>query len=877
MNFKCLNRSFYLQHLKIRYCPITKYFMKHVILLLYFVFMLSMVLAVLPAGVSKTPTLQPYRYSFAYKDSRNYTWVGYSPDLYGNRLSKGYGYYDDSFKYHSMAGSGVFTDALEFERKLYVSSFDGLYTFNDLQSELVYQSIKLTSLNVFKDTLFAGSMGNGLLVYKNGKGIERHIAIDGVNYDTILSVSSHNNVLWIGSSKGLIKFENGKYKVYNLSENLKKGGQYYNYIRTVAIDGNGRLWCANGLNSDSLPNLFRFENDSLCALLDIYHNECVKTDFLPKGINRLYTARNGSILAGMNYGLIEFSDDMKYFVLNDTYKSKIINADVDGFNFNSYDAIAIEDVNGHYMGFNSSGIWNVDRLKYNLSSVKDSFYQRLIFTSSEMNYNDIHCGIANDGILYNNEDLLYRMLNGKSFSSSDLNCRQLLYNGSLWVSGFSESKNKEKVAAVAYRNEGSDFVPGPVNFIKMQFDSVLSSQYNKIWVIEKRQIDEFIENRLLPNYKIPQEIAEWPANPLINTISALAPFVDVNADGVYNPAEGDYPKMKGDKMLWWVFNDVTQHSLTKGEAMGLQINASCYAFRNLKINNSDSDYLINRSIFFNFEIVNVGPDNFSDVQVGLYLDPDIGYYGDDAVTCDTINNLIYLFNRDSLDEGMNGLGSNPPMVLTKFLNNKMHFFSSWSNSAQHNPIKLQDFYRKMRNLYLTNDSVLKTHPNFGNTAPCQYQPALSLGTDTRSLMVSTTGQFLSGKTIKFDFVNTLFYDPDVNYLNTMCNQPLNGMKRIQSWYDNDVFPSFSNWSTDIQKIEKNVFLIYPNPAGNVINVEADSEILLLKLQDALGRTLDLKHPKVMSVVLDLSQLVPGVYFIELTTEKGSSSKKLIVE
>ena len=35
----------------------------------------------------------------------------------------------------------------------------------------------------------------------------------------------------------------------------------------------------------------------------------------------------------------------------------------------------------------------------------------------------------------------------------------------------------------------------------------------------------------------------------------LAPFVDVDYDGLYNPALGDYPDVMGDQAIFFIFND----------------------------------------------------------------------------------------------------------------------------------------------------------------------------------------------------------------------------------------------------------------------------------------------------------------------------------
>ena len=41
-----------------------------------------------------------------------------------------------------------------------------------------------------------------------------------------------------------------------------------------------------------------------------------------------------------------------------------------------------------------------------------------------------------------------------------------------------------------------------------------------------------------------------------NISKHLAPFYDVDKNGIYDPSNGDYPLINGDQALWYVYNDV---------------------------------------------------------------------------------------------------------------------------------------------------------------------------------------------------------------------------------------------------------------------------------------------------------------------------------
>ena len=119
------------------------------------------------------------------------------------------------------------------------------------------------------------------------------------------------------------------------------------------------------------------------------------------------------------------------------------------------------------------------------------------------------------------------------------------------------------------------------------------------------QIDEFKSEWDLGNvtngsYIIPDEINTWSGNHPTLT-SQLAPFVDLNQDDNYNPMDGDYPDIKGDQMLWWVYNDNTEHMSSGGRPLGIEIRVSFYGFFYANPPN-DSIEAINNTTFLNFEI-----------------------------------------------------------------------------------------------------------------------------------------------------------------------------------------------------------------------------------------------------------------------------------
>jgi len=162
-----------------------------------------------------------------------------------------------------------------------------------------------------------------------------------------------------------------------------------------------------------------------------------------------------------------------------------------------------------------------------------------------------------------------------------------LFAGSLWIGGM-DDQNNLKIAAMTYRQTGSDFFSGPLNADTESANYGMTSyedceEYNQHWVISKNDVEAYVTymdcemdpdcdtNSTFPEYEIPTTITNWPASHLgfDGTNEYLAPFEDLNGNGLYEPSQGEYPGydlsadgncidndyLFGDQSIWWVFND----------------------------------------------------------------------------------------------------------------------------------------------------------------------------------------------------------------------------------------------------------------------------------------------------------------------------------
>ncbi|MDY0140404.1 MAG: T9SS type A sorting domain-containing protein [Bacteroidales bacterium] len=234
-----------------------------------------------------------------------------------------------------------------------------------------------------------------------------------------------------------------------------------------------------------------------------------------------------------------------------------------------------------------------------------------------------------------------------------------IFTNTLWIGGFDESDNLH-LAAEKFRQYGNDYIVGPLSYSDELFvaDGV-ENMWDTIWEVEISEINDFLLNFNNPDYEIPQSILDWPAhgNTELGQSHNLAPYFDINEDGNYNPYDGDYPNIRGDKCFFFIFNDLCEHTESGGEALGVEVHGMAYAF------NCPEDDAFNNSIFLNYKIINRSQTTYTDTYIGLFTDFDIGYAKDDYIGCDVDRGSFYAYNGDDYDEtteGIVGFGENPP-------------------------------------------------------------------------------------------------------------------------------------------------------------------------------------------------------------------------
>jgi hypothetical protein len=240
-----------------------------------------------------------------------------------------------------------------------------------------------------------------------------------------------------------------------------------------------------------------------------------------------------------------------------------------------------------------------------------------------------------------------------------------LFSGALWIGGV--TNGNLRVAAQTYRQSGNDFFPGPLTIGTASISADRCKTYDKIWKITLTEIDAFRNNP--SKWSDPsEEILSWPCHGDTKAGEAkyIAPYVDVNGNGEYEPYLGDYPsfdqnsvKNIPDMMLFILANDKGNiHSETQGLPIGLELQTHAFAY-------STNDE-VNNMTFYRTVIYNRSSETIDSCVFGQWVDPDLGNYNDDYVECDVKRNLGICYNGDDNDEGILGYGLNPPSIGVNF-------------------------------------------------------------------------------------------------------------------------------------------------------------------------------------------------------------------
>ena len=288
-------------------------------------------------------------------------------------------------------------------------------------------------------------------------------------------------------------------------------------------------------------------------------------------------------------------------------------------------------------------IWyQLDSLHYPNSHSDISIIKR--FQIDTLKCNQIKATIYPQDVQFWDAYLPYNRTNTAQFKYPNGELTSTIFAQSLWIGGKDQNGNLH-LAAERYRQRGTDFWSGPLTVDGLAMSDVINAgKWFRTWKVTKADVIEHINNYQNPNYQMPEAIETWPAHGDIRQAEFLAPFVDVDLDEEYHPENGDYPLIKGDESIFFIYNDHLEHGETDGLPLGVEIHCMAWAYEN----NQEKTALDN-TIFYSYKFFNRSINTYYDTYIGIFTDFDLGNAHDDYVGCDVNNGNYFVYNGRNFD------------------------------------------------------------------------------------------------------------------------------------------------------------------------------------------------------------------------------------
>ncbi|MDX1548622.1 MAG: T9SS type A sorting domain-containing protein [Rhodothermales bacterium] len=250
-----------------------------------------------------------------------------------------------------------------------------------------------------------------------------------------------------------------------------------------------------------------------------------------------------------------------------------------------------------------------------------------------LDVNDVRARIFNNGNLFRREDPhVYEVPKGMGTSA--------LFTAGLWLGG--QAGGAIRASGTNYHTY--EFAPGPLGADGSPLPDC--EAFDRIYQIDAADLRQFEETGQLT-----EDLRDWPHD-------LGAPVID--GDGIaanYNLGGGDRPAILGHRMLWWIMNDgAAVRRFEENPPLPVEVRASAFALA------SDAAAL-DQATFYRYRIRYRGTQPLDSAYVGLFVDPDLGHFGDDYVGADTTLNLGFAYNADDADDrDQGGYGAAPPAV-----------------------------------------------------------------------------------------------------------------------------------------------------------------------------------------------------------------------
>ena len=778
---------------------------------------------------------------------------------------------------------------------------------------------------------------NGTQVYVGTRyGLSRYDGVNFTNYtvangkvpsDTITSIKAETgNVIWLGGLNRLVQFNINS--SFSTSTYVNKTiSPVSGNINCIYVDGSNTKWLGTTTVGLLSYNGTSFTNAN--SIYEIYGSKIPTAVYdIAQGLNN-GVALKMTTSSNVSSGIIELAANSKVY----QYFSSGYNT---GDFIEKYGTNLIISQNGTaYTSGTPKMYHSFDKTNYllPLGAVNSNNFKSL-------DINNVKAGIANRSDMHWDlgglGNALYEVPKGSGKHSN--------FASALWIGGL-DNINQLHGGAQTYRQSGVDFWPGPLDTTTALTNTTVATNYDKIWKVSYTDINNFITNFNAGNVQngsyIPTEdILTWPAKGTGNYSRNLAPFVDNNNNGIYDPLTGgDYPKIKGDQALYFIYNDnLAAHGSTSCTPMGIEVQAMAYAYGCPNVVNGKPE--LSYTTFYDYKIINRTATNYHDVYVSMWSDVDLGFYNDDYIGSNIADNYGYAYNADNFDEtssGLIGYGAyipaqgfavvkGPTAILNDGIDNnnngtvdeinedcKLNKFTFFNNNIGSTPLGTTDpqscfEYRNYMTGFWRDSTAFTCGGNaYGGTTPTNWaytgdvNTGISTATNSscgsinwteisagnlpndRRLIVSS-GPFLLNagqmQEVEYAFV-TSFDSTSTTNANLLSVAKLKtDVQKVKNFYNLTNKPNCFLALGITELLKQNDFMLYPNPAKSVLTIKSTLEgsaTLDYDIIDVLGKTIIKNETTNLNFNINISDLNSGIYFLRLKINNSIIVKKFVKE
>jgi hypothetical protein len=399
-----------------------------------------------------------------------------------------------------------------------------------------------------------------------------------------------------------------------------------------------------------------------------------------------------------------------------------------------------------------------------------------------------------------------------------------------------------------------------------------------------------------------------------------APFIDVNHNSTYEPAI-DTPGIRGAvQTLFICLTDGFTGTHTLGEGFGggtpplyAEVHMTAWGYDNPGYQDMQ---------FIKWDIINKNSLPWNNTYFSIINDPDLGFYNDDYIGCDTTRNLGYCYNGDNYDNENQpySYGYNPPAVGIRLLNcigntdlslKSFDYFALTqpNPSCEFEPLgETEGAFNFMKGLKKDGTPwvIPNTNPpqttkfcysgdpetnigwteyggkimNCGSLAG-QYQVPVPPG--DRSMILNTGGENLTvnpGDTQKVLIAQMIARGSDNLNSVTLLKQLSDVAQRL---CDSGFVIGVKQISTQVPGTFR-LYQNYPNPFNPITNIKYDvlfKTKVTLKIYDVNGREVavlvnDVQNAGSYNIDWDGESYASGVYFYKLEAKGFSKAYKMVL-